>query len=119
VDPLAVYDVQQIIRDLKQRGLGILITDHNVRETLSVVDRATSSIRARCSPRAPASSWSTTRRRGRSTWARRSACRATDFRRNNEQKGAGMDIQITGRNVTVNEGLRDYVDSRLGPVLEA
>ena len=40
VDPLAVYDVQQITRDLKQRGLGILITDHNVRETLSVVDRA-------------------------------------------------------------------------------
>ncbi|MBR6022659.1 MAG: LPS export ABC transporter ATP-binding protein [Kiritimatiellae bacterium] len=40
VDPLAVYDVQQIIRELKQRGLGILITDHNVRETLSVVDRA-------------------------------------------------------------------------------
>lgn len=40
VDPLAVADVQQIIRDLKQRGLGILITDHNVRETLSVVDRA-------------------------------------------------------------------------------
>ena len=40
VDPLAVYDMQQIIRDLKQRGLGILITDHNVRETLSVVDRA-------------------------------------------------------------------------------
>ncbi|NLG33844.1 MAG: LPS export ABC transporter ATP-binding protein [Lentisphaerae bacterium] len=40
VDPLAVYDVQQIIRDLKQQGLGILITDHNVRETLSVVDRA-------------------------------------------------------------------------------
>ena len=40
VDPLAVYDVQQIIMDLKQRGLGILITDHNVRETLAVVDRA-------------------------------------------------------------------------------
>jgi lipopolysaccharide export system ATP-binding protein len=40
VDPLAVYDVQQIIRDLRNRGLGILITDHNVRETLSVVDRA-------------------------------------------------------------------------------
>ena len=40
VDPLAVFDVQQIIRDLKKRGLGILITDHNVRETLSVVDRA-------------------------------------------------------------------------------
>ena len=40
VDPLAVYDVQQIIIELKQRGLGILITDHNVRETLAVVDRA-------------------------------------------------------------------------------
>lgn len=40
VDPLAVYDVQQIIIDLKNRGLGILITDHNVRETLSVVDKA-------------------------------------------------------------------------------
>ncbi len=40
VDPLAVYDVQQIITDLKSRGLGILITDHNVRETLAVVDRA-------------------------------------------------------------------------------
>jgi lipopolysaccharide export system ATP-binding protein len=40
VDPLAVYDVQQIIIELKERGLGILITDHNVRETLRVVDRA-------------------------------------------------------------------------------
>ncbi|MGA1193304.1 MAG: LPS export ABC transporter ATP-binding protein [Kiritimatiellia bacterium] len=40
VDPLAVSDVQQIIIDLKKRGLGILITDHNVRETLAVVDRA-------------------------------------------------------------------------------
>jgi len=40
VDPLAVYDVQQIIVELKSRGLGILITDHNVRETLAVVDRA-------------------------------------------------------------------------------
>ncbi len=40
VDPLAVYDVQQIIMQLKARGLGILITDHNVRETLAVVDRA-------------------------------------------------------------------------------
>ncbi|MGD9873278.1 MAG: LPS export ABC transporter ATP-binding protein [Kiritimatiellia bacterium] len=40
VDPLAVYDVQQIIMELKEKGLGILITDHNVRETLAVVDRA-------------------------------------------------------------------------------
>ncbi|MHB9139835.1 MAG: LPS export ABC transporter ATP-binding protein [Victivallaceae bacterium] len=40
VDPIAVYDVQQIIGQLKQKNMGILITDHNVRETLSVVDRA-------------------------------------------------------------------------------
>ncbi len=40
VDPIAVYDVQQIISQLKERGLGILITDHNVRETLACVDRA-------------------------------------------------------------------------------
>ncbi|MCQ2378165.1 MAG: LPS export ABC transporter ATP-binding protein [Victivallaceae bacterium] len=40
VDPLAVQDVQKIILQLRDRGLGILITDHNVRETLAVVDRA-------------------------------------------------------------------------------
>ena len=40
VDPLAVADIQDIIRYLKKRGMGILITDHNVRETLSIVDRA-------------------------------------------------------------------------------
>jgi lipopolysaccharide export system ATP-binding protein len=40
VDPLAVHDVQEIVRDLKAKGLGVLITDHNVRETLAVVDRA-------------------------------------------------------------------------------
>ncbi len=40
VDPIAVHDVQQIIVNLRKTGLGILITDHNVRETLSIVDRA-------------------------------------------------------------------------------
>ena len=40
VDPIAVYDVQQIIYQLKDKGLGILITDHNVRETLSITDYA-------------------------------------------------------------------------------
>ena len=40
VDPIAVADVQQIIVRLREQGLGILITDHNVRETLSIVDRA-------------------------------------------------------------------------------
>ena len=40
VDPISVAEVQSIIRKLKGRGIGILITDHNVRETLSIVDRA-------------------------------------------------------------------------------
>src|SRR5258706_9586776 len=40
VDPIAVIDIQQIIRFLKQRGIGVLITDHNVRETLGICDRA-------------------------------------------------------------------------------
>lgn len=40
VDPLSVADVQKIVIDLKHKGIGVLITDHNVRETLSIVDRA-------------------------------------------------------------------------------
>lgn len=40
IDPIAVLDLQQIIFDLKASGIGVLITDHNVRETLSVTDRA-------------------------------------------------------------------------------
>ena len=40
VDPIAVADIQEIISYLKERGIGILITDHNVMETLSIVDRA-------------------------------------------------------------------------------
>ncbi|MBH1961109.1 MAG: LPS export ABC transporter ATP-binding protein [Rhodocyclales bacterium] len=41
VDPIAVVDIQSIIRFLKGRGIGVLITDHNVRETLGICDRAT------------------------------------------------------------------------------
>jgi lipopolysaccharide export system ATP-binding protein len=40
IDPLAINDIRELILFLKQRGLGILITDHNVRETLQIVDRA-------------------------------------------------------------------------------
>ena len=40
VDPIAVEDIQQIVSDLKKRNIGILITDHNVHETLSITDRA-------------------------------------------------------------------------------
>ncbi len=39
VDPIAVKDIQSIILDLKQKGIGVLITDHNVRETLEICDR--------------------------------------------------------------------------------
>jgi lipopolysaccharide export system ATP-binding protein len=40
VDPLAVADIRALVRQLKDRGIGVLITDHNVRETLEIVDRA-------------------------------------------------------------------------------
>jgi len=40
IDPIAVADAQEIIADLKQKGLGILLTDHNVRETLEITDRS-------------------------------------------------------------------------------
>jgi lipopolysaccharide export system ATP-binding protein len=40
IDPLAVTDLQNVVRKLKARGIGVLITDHNVRDTLEIVDRA-------------------------------------------------------------------------------
>jgi len=40
VDPIAVSDIQNIVKDLKKLGIGVLITDHNVRETLAICDRA-------------------------------------------------------------------------------
>ena len=40
VDPIAVADIQKIIEQLRNRGIGVIITDHNVRETLRICDRA-------------------------------------------------------------------------------
>jgi lipopolysaccharide export system ATP-binding protein len=40
VDPIAVYEIQELIKELKEMNIGILITDHNVRETLKIIDRA-------------------------------------------------------------------------------
>jgi lipopolysaccharide export system ATP-binding protein len=40
IDPIAIADIQQLVGDLKQRGIGVLVTDHNVRETLRITDRA-------------------------------------------------------------------------------
>ena len=40
VDPIAVGEIRGLVHDLKSRGIGVLITDHNVRETLGIVDRA-------------------------------------------------------------------------------
>ncbi len=40
IDPIAVFDIQKIIFKLKEKGLGVLVTDHNVRETLNITDRA-------------------------------------------------------------------------------
>ena len=40
MDPISVDDIRHLVADLKKRGIGVLITDHNVRETLDIVDRA-------------------------------------------------------------------------------
>jgi lipopolysaccharide export system ATP-binding protein len=40
IDPIAIGDIQEIVARLKERGIGVLITDHNVRETLAITDRA-------------------------------------------------------------------------------
>lgn len=40
VDPKAVYDIQKIVAELRYRGIGVLISDHNVEQTLDIVDRA-------------------------------------------------------------------------------
>jgi len=40
VDPIAVQDIQNIVKNLKEKNIGVLITDHNVRETLSITDHA-------------------------------------------------------------------------------
>ena len=40
IDPLSIGDIRHLVTDLKRRGIGVLITDHNVRETLDIVDRA-------------------------------------------------------------------------------
>jgi lipopolysaccharide export system ATP-binding protein len=40
IDPIAVEDIMRIVHDLKNRGIGVLVTDHNVHETLSITDRA-------------------------------------------------------------------------------
>jgi lipopolysaccharide export system ATP-binding protein len=40
IDPIALSDIQALVRHLTERGIGVLITDHNVRETLAITDRA-------------------------------------------------------------------------------
>ena len=40
IDPISISDIRELVKDLKNRGIGVLITDHNVRETLDIVDRA-------------------------------------------------------------------------------
>jgi len=40
IDPISISDIRELVCDLKRRGIGVLITDHNVRETLDIVDRA-------------------------------------------------------------------------------
>ena len=81
VDPIAVIEIQRIISFLKSRGIGVLITDHNVRETLGICDRAyiisEGSVLAEGTPARS----STTPTCARCTWASTSGCECTRARR--------------------------------------
>ena len=68
IDPLAIADIRDVISYLKGRGIGILITDHNVRETLDIIDRAAS-----CCSKARRPKSSTIRKSAGSIWATASA----------------------------------------------
>ncbi len=74
VDPIAVLDIQKIIRFLKERGIGVLITDHNVRETLGICDRAYIINDGRCSPTASRRKSSIMRTCEKCIWASTSGC---------------------------------------------
>ena len=77
IDPLAIADIREVIGYLKGRGIGILITDHNVRETLDIIDRA-SIIHAGevLFEGSPARDRSTIRKCAASIWATASRARA-------------------------------------------
>ena len=97
IDPIAVLDLQKIISDLRAGGIGVLITDHNVRETLSVTDRAYIINEGRIfRARHARSSWAAIRKSAECIWAR--AFRWCDLRvkcfvsRRLESRGVGNQL---------------------------
>ena len=76
IDPIAVLDIQGIVRHLKSMGIGILITDHNVRETLKITDRAYIINNGEILRSGTPLELSTDRRFGKSTSEKTSLCRA-------------------------------------------
>jgi lipopolysaccharide export system ATP-binding protein len=74
VDPIAVIEIQRIIGFLRQRGIGVLITDHNVRETLGICDRAYIISEGRVLAEGTPAEIVANPRCARSTWASTSAC---------------------------------------------
>ena len=72
IDPIQVLELQKIIFDLKHAGIGILVTDHNVRETLAVTDRAYIITTGGFSGPGRRKRWATIRKCGACTWARTS-----------------------------------------------
>ena len=75
IDPIAVGDIQELVRHLKGRGIGVLITDHNVRETLGLIDRAYIIHAGRVLMEGSADDVVSTRKCGGSISAKISACK--------------------------------------------
>jgi lipopolysaccharide export system ATP-binding protein len=77
IDPIAVLDIQRIVSQLRSRGIGILITDHNVRETLKITDRAYIIKEGEIFRQGAPEELSATPKFGGSIWARRSTSTKT------------------------------------------
>ena len=74
IDPIAVGDIQALVRHLTERGIGVLITDHNVRETLGLTDRAYIIYSGEVLMEGRRRHHQRSRRSAGSTWARNSGC---------------------------------------------
>ena len=87
VDPIAVEDIQSIVATLKNKNIGVIITDHNVHETLSITDRTYLLFEGRILKAGSARIWPTTKWCARSIWDRTSNCAEALWTRRSDDPG--------------------------------
>ena len=105
IDPLAVADLQSVVGSLKAKGIGVLITDHNVRETLQIVDRAYIVYEGQSARgRHGAANFWPIRKRGAFISEKNSVYK---------EGGATMQVNITARHLKLSTAISDYVQKKL------